>query len=227
MSNPFVSRLRVLVLGTLAAGLLTLLNFTLRWKRSGLAADSNFWASGAKVIAFWHDSQLCMPFAYALVRRERPDVPQVYTLISEHSDGRIIAWAIKLLGLDSVAGSSTRGGLEGLLQLIQLAKSGQHVAITPDGPRGPRHKSKRGVVVLARETGFPLCPAVLMAERRWEFDSWDRMFLPKPFSRMVVHVAEPMLVPKTTEDAELPRLCEELEQRLARAHEEAARAFVS
>ncbi len=228
MSSPIGGMFKVYVLGTLAAGLLALLNLTLRGRRSGLAANNEYWADqGPKIIAFWHESQLCMPFAYGLLRRVKPHTPQVYTLISAHTDGRLIAWAVKLLGLDSVAGSSTRGGAEGVRAMIACTERGQHVAITPDGPRGPRHKAKRGAVVIARETGLPLCPVAIFADRAWVFGSWDRMFLPKPFARISVHCGQALLVPRDLPDSELGKMCEELDRRLEEAGKEAAHAFTA
>ena len=228
MASRLGGLFKVYCLGTLAAGVLALLNCTLRWKRSGLAADSAFWAdSGPKIVVFWHDAQLCMPFAYRLVRRDKPHVPRFYTLISGHSDGRMIAWAVKLLGLDSVSGSSTRGAVEGVRNLIQRTREGAHVAVTPDGPRGPRHKVKRGAVVIARETGLPLCAIAARADRAWEFGSWDRMFLPKPFARVAVHCAKPLMIPRDTPDGEIERICEEVAQMLEQAGEEATHALAA
>jgi lysophospholipid acyltransferase (LPLAT)-like uncharacterized protein len=228
MLKRVLRTLKVYLLGTLAAGLLGLLNSTFRWKRIGYAADHTFWAdTGPKLVLFWHDTQLCMPAVYRLLKKDNPGMRRVFTLISAHADGRLIAWAVSLLGLDSVRGSSTRGGAEGALHLLEEAKKGSHVAITPDGPRGPRHKFKRGAVVLARRSRLPLVPVAVYPERRWEFGSWDRMFLPKPFARVVVNSTGPIMVPEDLPDDQVEAFCDQMAQRLEAVYEEAKHALVA
>ncbi len=132
------------------------------------------------IYAFWHNRQLMTPALF--LKHEKVYRKKVNVLISAHADGRIIANIVKKIGLQSVAGSSTRGGSEALLQLIELVKSGEDVAITPDGPRGPIYKLKAGVIKLARETGAQVVPISMNASSYWEFGSWDKLRLPKPFS---------------------------------------------
>jgi len=135
-------------------------------------------------------------------------------LISAHSDGRMIAAIIRFFRLHSVAGSSSRGGVRAMIQLIELLQQGISVGITPDGPRGPVYRAKEGVIKLAQVSGVPIYPVSYSASRTWSFRSWDKMILPKPFSRGVCLVGEPLYIPKKLEHEEFERCLSDLEQRL-------------
>lgn len=102
------------------------------------------------IIVFWHAQQLMMPLAYR--------GSEAFVLISQHGDGELIQRIIARFGLRAVRGSSTRGGTEALRELIRLGRSGVDLVITPDGPKGPRHVAKMGVVQLAKATGLPIVP---------------------------------------------------------------------
>lgn len=102
------------------------------------------------ILAFWHSQQLMMPLAL-------PGL-EAHVLISQHRDGELIRRIVARFGLEAVRGSSTRGGAEALRQLIRLGRSGANLALTPDGPKGPRQVAKMGVVQLAKATGLPIVP---------------------------------------------------------------------
>jgi lysophospholipid acyltransferase (LPLAT)-like uncharacterized protein len=129
---------------------------------------------GRFIYVFWHE-YLTLP----AVHYGRPDVQ---VLISTHADGQLITEIIQRFGFRVIRGSSTRGGVEAVRQLV---KTGQHthLALTPDGPRGPRRVVQPGVVYLAARTGLPIVPLGLAYERPWRANSWDRFALPRPFSR--------------------------------------------
>ena len=204
--------LRITVLGSLGAVLLWALYSSVRWRWAGEVNREELRCSGPKILAFWHARQLMMGLVYT-----RPDGAigkGVYTLISRHADGRIIACAAKLLGISSVSGSSSRGGARALREMLKKLRDGFDVCITPDGPRGPRCESKAGALILARESAAPIIPASYSAERRWTFGSWDKMILPKPFSRGVFVVGKALHVPHTAGEEELAKLGFELDARL-------------
>ncbi len=141
--------------------------------------------------------------AYWRLRGRRPT--RSYMLISRHGDGRLIAFAIRLLGIHSVAGSSSRGGLAALMELCRRVEAGSDVGFTPDGPRGPRHECKAGVVAVAQRSGAPIIPMSYSTQRRWQLSSWDGMIIPKPFSRGVVVLGEPVKI-APDEDQESARI---------------------
>jgi len=210
MKNSF----RIYALGLVGAWLLRLINFSLRWHWVGLDGERRYWADGPPtIITFWHGRQLFIPWIYHYCCREKIP-PKCYTLISKHGDGRIVAEIIRRLKIDSVAGSSTRGGSEALRKLIQLVKEGAHAGITPDGPRGPLRKCKPGVVDLARKTSAGILPLAFSAERGWRLKSWDQMFFPRPFSRAVAVAGELIMVPENLTDDRVKDYAKEVEEKL-------------
>jgi lysophospholipid acyltransferase (LPLAT)-like uncharacterized protein len=181
-----VKTIQIYVFGSLAAGLIRLIYATIRWEcvmPEGVSLDAQ------NIYAFWHGRMLMLPRWYS-ARAKRP----LYMLISQHGDGRLIAFAIKLLGIHSVAGSSSRRGVAATLELMRRLEEGASIGITPDGPKGPRHVCKKGVVTLAQQAGIPVQPVSYSIEERWVIPSWDRMIVPRPFSRGVIVFAKPIHV---------------------------------
>jgi lysophospholipid acyltransferase (LPLAT)-like uncharacterized protein len=146
-------------------------------------------ARGERVItAFWHAQLLEMPFVYP------PHVAAI--LISQHRDGEYISRVTRRLGHPVVRGSATRGGLQAFRQMLQILEEGGHVAITPDGPRGPVRQVKPGVIELSRLSGMPILPVAFAAEPAWRLKSWDRFLLPYPFARAIYVWGEPIRIPR-------------------------------
>lgn len=142
---------------------------------------------GRYLYAFWHENILVPAYHYA--RRD------IHVLISEHADGQMIAEACRHLGFRVVRGSATRGGARAVRQMVRRGRSA-HLAITPDGPRGPRRQVQPGVVYLAALTGLPIVPFGIAFERAWRMRSWDRFAVPWPWSAAVCVTAEPIRVPE-------------------------------
>jgi lysophospholipid acyltransferase (LPLAT)-like uncharacterized protein len=129
---------------------------------------------GARFIyAFWHEN-LLLPLYYA------PRMT-INVLVSQHADGELIATVCKHLGMGVFRGSTTRGGVEAVRQIVR--DNHAHLAFTPDGPRGPRRKVQPGLIYLAARTGLPIVPAGFGCGSGWRLRSWDRMILPKPLTR--------------------------------------------
>ena len=210
----FFRKIRVRVFAFGAVCILWIIDRTMSWRGIGRVNDAEMILSEKPAIfAFWHSRQLMMPWFY---RRSLPNscTRKLHMLISRHDDGRIIANAIRWIGIDSVAGSSSRGANRAALALVRQLEAGDHVAITPDGPKGPACKAKAGIIKIAQMTGAPIYPVAYSAERVWRFGSWDRMILPKPFSRAVWMVGKPITVPAEARDAELAGYLHVLEEGL-------------
>ena len=141
-------------------------------------------------------------------------------LISLSEDGDVMARAATRLGLHPVRGSSSRGGREGLAEMARGLAEGRSAAITPDGPRGPRHHAQIGAVVLAARSGKPIVPMGIAAHPAWEMKSWDAFQIPRPGARAIVVYGEPIAVP-AVEDLEPWRV--RLEAALDAAEAEADR----
>jgi lysophospholipid acyltransferase (LPLAT)-like uncharacterized protein len=118
----------------------------------------------------------------------------VAVLVSEHKDGEIIARVLEWMGYALIRGSTSRGAGRALLGLVSALKSGNDVAITPDGPRGPRHKFAPGAAVAAHRADAPIIPTVAHVDRFWRMSSWDGFIIPKPFARVTVAYGVPTRV---------------------------------
>lgn len=191
------------ILGFLLASLLKLINLTLRWDKTGLEVNGKHWTlHSPMILVFWHGDQLMMPWAYRS-RELRRGSKELHALVSMHSDGRIAAKALEYLTIRTVDGSSTRGALRALLHLKQRVGKNHHIAITPDGPKGPIFIAKQGAVMLSSSCEIPLFPVAIVAEKSWKLRSWDGMFIPKPFSKVVMLAAKPYTIPTSLSRDEL------------------------
>jgi len=169
--------------------LVRMLGASWRIERVNMAERDRRLRAGERcVFALWHARLLPLVFTH---RGWGAGV-----LISQHRDGELIARIVERLGYTTARGSSTRGGEEGVREMLRLAESGRMLAITPDGPRGPAEQVKPGLVYLASRTGFPVVPVAAAAKRAWRFRSWDRFRLPWPFARVVVGYGAPIMVPR-------------------------------
>jgi lysophospholipid acyltransferase (LPLAT)-like uncharacterized protein len=146
-------------------------------------------------------------------------------LISQHRDGEFIARAIKFLGIDSVRGSTTRGGLSALRGMDRYYREGGNLAITPDGPQGPKHVVQMGVIELARLTGSPIFPLAYGASRKRVLNNWDHFIIPIPFCRIGYIWGEPVWVPRNSKREEMEEKRLLLQDRLGQITEEADRFF--
>lgn len=171
-----------------AAWLVRLLGATTRIRHHGDGEVRAREAAGERfILAFWHRHLLLMPYAY----RGR----RIAVLISRHRDGELAARAMQRLGIESVRGSSTRGGAAGLRGLLKKARRGYDLGFVPDGPKGPAGVAKPGVAAAAVATGYPIVPVALAASRCRRVGSWDRMVVPLPFARVHFVYGTAMTVP--------------------------------
>ena len=148
---------------------------------------------GRYIYAFWHETIL-------LAHHYRKSPLEI--LISEHSDGEMIAQAVQHLGMGVVRGSTTRGGLRAVREIVAM-KTRSHLVITPDGPRGPRQRVQPGVVYLAARAGLPVVPVGFACKNGWRFRSWDCFILPRPFTEAMSVFGEPIHVPRNADKEEL------------------------
>ena len=186
----------------LGAQYITFVRYTGRWTLLGIENVGPYWDEGKPfVAAFWHGRILMMPYSW------RRGVP-INMLISQHRDGLIIARTVSHFGIETVAGSTSKGGSAALRTMLKLLKAGECVGITPDGPRGPRQRATDGVVQVARMAGVPVIPCTFSSRRHKLLGSWDRFMVALPFSRGVFIWGKPIEIPAklTPEEAEAMRL---------------------
>lgn len=134
------------------------------------------------VFVFWHNRLFFTARLLALFRPKRP----VVGLVSASRDGALFAKFASFLGVQTVRGSSSRLGREAVHSLIQAVQAGNHVVVTPDGPRGPIYDMKPGCLLAARRTGTPIVLVGVECRRCWTLRSWDRFRIPWPGARMIV-----------------------------------------
>ena len=118
----------------------------------------------------------------------------VAILISEHSDGEIIARIATSLGYRTVRGSTSRGAARALLGLSRVLSDGGVLAVTPDGPRGPARSYAPGVAIVAQRSGAPVIAAAASAKWAWRLNTWDRFLIPLPFARVRVSYSDAVRV---------------------------------
>jgi lysophospholipid acyltransferase (LPLAT)-like uncharacterized protein len=143
----------------------------------------------------------------------------VRVMSSNSYDGEYMGRIIHQFGFVAVKGSSSRNAVRALLGLRRALADGWTVAFTLDGPRGPRHKVKPGPVALARSSGVPLTMFHAAVDKAWVLNSWDRMMIPLPFSRVLLRFGKLIPVPTDASDEDVERYTAELQSALDRACE--------
>jgi lysophospholipid acyltransferase (LPLAT)-like uncharacterized protein len=138
------------------------------------------------IYVLWHE--------YLVVPIVRFSYPRVRLLVSQHTDGQIVAELCKHLRMGVVRGSSTRGGVKALKRVLQ-ASPYRFLAVTPDGPRGPRRQVNIGLVYMASRLGWPLIIIGVGLRRPWRLGSWDRLAIPRPFQPAAFLTSEPLAIP--------------------------------
>lgn len=145
--------------------------------------------------AYWHQHHvLCSSELHRWIRRGF----KACFLISGSVDGEVPERIARAWGAEVIRGSATESGALALRNQHAMIKRGYSIVSTPDGPQGPQHEMKTGVMVMARIGGVPIVPLACAAESAWYLNRWDRFMVPKPFSRVVIAVGEPYAIPPGT-----------------------------
>ncbi|MGA9356142.1 MAG: lysophospholipid acyltransferase family protein, partial [Terriglobales bacterium] len=161
------------------------LRYSISWEEP--PSDPSVTHERPVIYSFWHRAV----FASAWLWRNIG----IAVLVSRSFDGEFIARAIEKLGFLAVRGSSSRGGAQGLLGLKTQLENGNLVAFTIDGPRGPKYIAKQGPVILSRATALPMAAFFVAANDPWVLNTWDRLIIPKPFSKALVRFSAKIQVP--------------------------------
>ncbi|MGB7202924.1 MAG: lysophospholipid acyltransferase family protein [Pyrinomonadaceae bacterium] len=172
----FVFYLSIKVLGSLC-----------RFEVRGMEHHDTILAEGKiPIYTFWHDRIFLGTYFW----RKRG----IVVMTSKSFDGEYIARFIQRFGYGAIRGSSSRGGSRALVEMIKAMRSGLPMAFTIDGPRGPKYEAKLGPVFLAKKTGNPILPFIVEPKSFWQAKSWDKMHLPKPFTKALLIIGEPIYV---------------------------------
>ena len=169
---------------------------------------------GRNIISFWHNRLFFTCYYYSM-QAKKQDSPPGSILISMSRDGDYGAALVKLFKQSTVRGSSSRGGRRAVRELSEQLAQGYNIALTPDGPRGPREKAQKGAIRMGQLTGAPILPVSYDARRRCIFNkSWDHFILPLPFNRIHIAFGSPIEVDPNAQSPELEKARQELERAL-------------
>lgn len=184
------------------------------WTRLEVYGEENLKdIAGGKpaLFAVWH-GKLWIPVFYFRGQN-------YLALASPSRDGEYISRVLQKYGYKLVRGSSSRGGGSALLSLVRLIRKGESVFITPDGPTGPIHKVKPGIVYLQEKTGAPIIPVGVAIKRKKIFGSWDRLNFPLPGTRAALVIGQQLYLPVDSSREERALI---LEEAMSRVEEKAA-----
>lgn len=171
-------------------------------------------AGGPAIYAVWHNRLiLAMPAYYGYARKHNTSSGMA-AMVSASKDGGFLAAILECFKVQPVRGSSSRRGPQALLELTTWAERGFDLAITPDGPRGPRYQVQEGVMSLAQVTGLPIIPSSYFLGWKIRVNSWDNFQIPLPFSSCEMNIAKPVYIPRDASDAEREALRLHLENTL-------------
>lgn len=225
LGNPLIQ----LVFGRLIGGYMLFVGVTTRWRRVNREAIEPFWRpDGGKLIGcIWHGRFSLIHKMWAF----GPGVPKAKMLISQSREGGIVAHTSRTVGAEVIRGSAakagrrSKGGVEAMLSMARHIEGGGVIAMTPDGPRGPRMRVKRGAILLAKIAEAPLVAVTWATSNRIVFKkSWDHFVLPLPFGRGAlvwgVTIAPP---PPNASDEEIEAVRLALENEMIRIAAEADR----
>jgi len=209
--------IKYFLVGVLGSIVIRFLFSTMSIKEIPDGYSQNLERQGKRAIyAFWH-AHMLLP---AYVGRQR----NVKVLISQHRDGEYIAQIVQRLGYSVARGSTTRGGAKALLKMIKKIKEESiSLAITPDGPKGPRFVAQSGAILLGQKTQYPIIPVMICLAKYWELPSWDRFCIPKPFSKARIFYGDPIMVPPRLEKSDVEEYRVSLERALVKLGNEAER----
>ena len=198
-----------IVLARLLSAYLGFCYRTSRWSLVGAGhIEAHALANRPAIIAFWHERLPMMPMLWTATHKLFPGAAdwQPHVLVSQHRDGRFIGEVVSRFRLVMVHGSTSRGGAAGMRSLLKVLKGGSPVAITPDGPRGPRRRAAEGVAMIAALGDVPVLPTAAASTRHRLLPSWDRMMLPLPFGRAVLVCGPPITVPRDDPAGAIPAI---------------------
>ena len=154
--------------------------------------------------AVWHNRLLLLPSIFRRFLSTR----QAAALISASRDGDLLAAFVERYGYATIRGSTSRKGASALRRLAEVFAAGTNIVITPDGPRGPVYQLGQGVIFLAQKCDAEVVPGSMEFSSSWRFKSWDRFFIPRPFSTVRIIFGVPLRIAPTPtgEEFEAERL---------------------
>jgi len=199
----------------IASKYIKFVSLTLKWSYLNKNYAEKLWKNNENfILCFWHGRLLMMPLSW---KKEK----KINMLISEHPDGQLISKTVKYFGINTIHGSSSKGGTKAIRNIIQSLKSGESVGITPDGPRGPKMKINSAIIKIASLTGYKILPLSCSVKNRFFLNSWDRFLIALPFGKGCFVWGNPIRVKRNISRNEDLKLSNKLEKILLKLTKEA------
>ncbi|MEA3208989.1 MAG: hypothetical protein QOE70_2046 [Chthoniobacter sp.] len=204
------------LLAAIGSRLVRVILWTLRFRITDRAGVLNTPPERPLLWVFWHNKLFVMPYLFEQWFPGRLGA----ALASASKDGEIIAAFIQRFGIRAIRGSSSRGGARALVEMKRAIEDGYIMAITPDGPRGPRYSLSPGVIKLAQVTGGYILPIHVTFSGFWRLKTWDGFMIPKPFCRVDITFDLLHEIPPSADEAEFEYQRVRLERMLRPQHGE-------
>ena len=176
---------------------------------------NNLWKKNEPfILCFWHGRLLMMPLSWNKKKK-------INVLISSHSDGQLLSKTVKYFNIETITGSSSKGGSEAIRNIIKSLNSGISIGMTPDGPRGPRMKINSAIVKIASLTGYKIVPLAYSVKNKIFLNSWDKFLLALPFGKGCFIWGSPIKVKKRISYEEDLKISKKLEKSLLKLTKQA------
>jgi len=183
-------------------------SFTNSWSFINKKYVENLWKKNeAFILCFWHGRLLMMPLSWNKKKK-------INVLISTHSDGQLLSKTVKHFNIETITGSSSKGGSEAIRNIIKSLKSGISIGMTPDGPSGPRMKVNSAIIKIASLTGHKIVPLSYSVKKKFFLNSWDKFLVALPFGKGCFVWGKPIKIKKNISTNEDLKLSKRLENNL-------------
>jgi lysophospholipid acyltransferase (LPLAT)-like uncharacterized protein len=197
---PHKSRWHQRIIAWLVFGLIRLLGATFRFQVDDRSGRFFIPGTSPAIYCVWHNRLAVCMVGYFRYIKKHSAAAGLAAMVSASRDGGLLAAVLEAFSVQPVRGSSSRRGRQALLELVTWAGSRYDLAITPDGPRGPRYAVQNGIIALAQLTGLPIVPVSYNLSSKLLARSWDRFQIPLPFSRCEMILEKPISIPRDASD---------------------------
>ncbi len=181
-------------------------SITNKWSFINKKYVENLWKKNESfILCFWHGRLLMMPLSWNKKKK-------INVLISSHPDGQLLSKTVEHFNIETIVGSSSKGGSEAVRNIIKSLKSGVSIGMTPDGPRGPRMKINSAIIKIASLTGNKIVPLAYSVKKKIFLNSWDKFLVALPFSKGCFIWGKPIKIKRNISNKEDLKLSKKLEK---------------
>ena len=210
----FRTKLAYNIICWIGAKYIKFVSFTTKWSFINKKYVENLWKKNEPfILCFWHGRLLMMPLSWNNKKK-------INVLISAHSDGQLLSKTVKYFDIETIIGSSSKGGSEAIRNIIKSLKSGISIGMTPDGPRGPRMKINSVIIKIASLTGNKIVPLSYSVKKKIFLNSWDKFLVALPFGKGCFIWGKPIKIKKNISSNENLKLSNKLEKILIKLTKE-------